>query len=61
MQPFRRAQFRNLGRLAKSHASTIGVVVAILRGDRAGAAEAMRSHIMTVWQEYAAYAEAAAR
>ena len=32
--PFRRAQFRNLGRLAKSHAEHDRVVVAILRGDR---------------------------
>ncbi len=61
VQPFRRAQFRNLGRLAKSYAEHDRVVVAILQGDRAAAAEAMRSHIMTVWQEYAAYAEAAAR
>jgi DNA-binding GntR family transcriptional regulator len=58
VQPFRRAQFRNLGRLAKSYAEHDRVVVAILQGDRAAAAEAMRSHIMTVWQEYAAYAEA---
>ena len=60
VQPFRRAQFRNLGRLAKSYAEHDRVVVAILQGDRAAAAEAMRSHIMTVWQEYAAYAEATA-
>ena len=37
VQPFRRAQFRNLGRLAKSHAEHDRVVVAILRGDRVGA------------------------
>ena len=55
VQPFRRAQFRNLGRLAKSHVEHDRVVVAILRGDRAGAAEAMRVHIMTVWEEYTAY------
>ena len=55
VQPFRRAQFRNLGRLAKSHMEHDRVVVAILRGDRAGAVEAMRIHIMTVWEEYAAY------
>src|SRR5947208_396030 len=42
-QPFRRAQFRNLGRLAKSHAEHDRIVVAILRGDRAGAAAAMRA------------------
>ena len=34
VQPFRRAQFRNLGRLAKSHAEHDRVVVAILRGDK---------------------------
>ncbi len=37
VQPFRRAQFRNLGRLAKSHAEHDRVVVAIMRGDRVGA------------------------
>ena len=35
VQPFRRAQFRNLGRLAKSHAEHDRVVVAIMRGDKA--------------------------
>jgi DNA-binding GntR family transcriptional regulator len=57
VQPFRRAQFRNLGRLAKSHLEHDRVVVAILRGDRDGAASAMREHIMLVCQEYEAYAE----
>jgi len=57
VQPFRRAQFRNLGRLAKSHAEHDRVVVAILRGDRDGAATAMREHIMLVCDEYEAYAE----
>ena len=56
VQPFRRAQFRNLGRLAKSHAEHDLVVAAILRGDREGAARAMRDHIMTVREEYEAYA-----
>ena len=41
--------------------SATRVVVAILQGDRAAATEAMRSHIMTVWQEYTAYAQATAR
>lgn len=54
--PFRRAQFRNLGRLAKSHVEHDRVMVAILRGDRARAAEAMRAHIITVGVEYEAYA-----
>jgi DNA-binding GntR family transcriptional regulator len=56
VQPFRRAQFRNLGRLAKSHQEHDRVVVAILRGDRAGAASAMRAHITTVGREYELYA-----
>ena len=56
VQPFRRAQFRNLGRLAKSHAEHDRVVVAILRGDRLGAAVAMRAHIELVRGEYEVYA-----
>jgi DNA-binding GntR family transcriptional regulator len=56
VQPFRRAQFRNLGRLAKSHAEHDRVVVAIMRGDRAGAAAAMRAHIELVHGEYELYA-----
>jgi DNA-binding GntR family transcriptional regulator len=56
VQPFRRAQFRNLGRLAKSHAEHDRVVVAILRGDRIGAAGAMRAHIELVRGEYEIYA-----
>src|SRR3954449_5890537 len=57
VQPFRRAQFRNLGRLAKSHAEHDRVVVAIMRGDRNGAASAMRAHIERVHGEYALYAD----
>jgi DNA-binding GntR family transcriptional regulator len=57
VQPFRRAQFRNLGRMAKSHVEHDRVVVAILRGDREGAAGAMRLHIMKVRDEYEAYAD----
>ncbi len=56
VQPFRRAQFRNLGRLAKSHAEHDRVVVAILRGDKTGAAAAMRAHIELVRDEYEIYA-----
>jgi DNA-binding GntR family transcriptional regulator len=56
VQPFRRAQFRNLGRLAKSHAEHDRVVVAILRGDKNGAAAAMRAHIELVRGEYEIYA-----
>lgn len=57
VQPFRRAQFRNLGRLAKSQAEHDRVVVAIMRGDRSGAASAMRAHIELVRDEYELYAE----
>ena len=56
VQPFRRAQFRNLGRLAKSHLEHDRVMVAILRGDRSGAAAAMRAHIEQVRGEYEVYA-----
>jgi DNA-binding GntR family transcriptional regulator len=56
VQPFRRAQFRNLGRLAKSHAEHDRVVVAIMRGDKAGAVAAMRAHIELVRDEYELYA-----
>jgi DNA-binding GntR family transcriptional regulator len=55
VQPFRRAQFRNLGRLAKSHDEHDRVVTAILRADAAAAQKAMRDHIMTVFDEYEAY------
>jgi DNA-binding GntR family transcriptional regulator len=57
VQPFRRAQFRNLGRLAKSHVEHDQIVEAILRGDRASAAGAMRAHILTVRDEYEHYLE----
>jgi DNA-binding GntR family transcriptional regulator len=56
VQPFRRAQFRNLGRLAKSQMEHDRVVVAIMRGDRSGAAQAMRDHIELVRGEYELYA-----
>ncbi len=56
VQPFRRAQFRNLGRLAKSHQEHDLVVTAIMRGDREGAMRAMRDHIVTVRVEYEMYA-----
>src|SRR5256885_1851602 len=55
-QPFRRAQFRHLGRLAQSHAEHDRVVVAIMRGDKTGAAAAMRAHIELVRGEYEIYA-----
>lgn len=57
VQPFRRAQFRNLGRLAKSHSEHDLVIQAILRGAGAQAASAMHAHIMTVREEYVLYTE----
>src|SRR5690606_32120008 len=43
--PFRRSQFRVLGRLQDSHAEHDRVVQAILCGDAAGAETAMRGHV----------------
>jgi DNA-binding GntR family transcriptional regulator len=57
VQPFRRAQFRNLGRLAKSHVEHDRVVQAILRGERVLAAQTMYAHIITVRDEYWHYKE----
>jgi DNA-binding GntR family transcriptional regulator len=48
LNPFRRAQFNLLGRLASSHCEHDGVVQAILRGDGEMAAQTMRSHVLTV-------------
>lgn len=53
--PFRRAQFRNIGRLAKSHAEHDQILTAILRGECLRAGEAMRTHITTVRKEYETY------
>jgi DNA-binding GntR family transcriptional regulator len=57
VQPFRRAQFRILGRLAKSHLEHDRVVQAILRGERVLAAQTMHAHIITVRDEYEHYTE----
>lgn len=48
LQPFRRAQFGELGRLLKSHAEHGVIVEAILRGSREEAEQAMRRHISIV-------------
>lgn len=56
LQPFRQAQFAQLGRLAASHAEHTMVVEAIVRGDRTAAEGAMRDHIGYVevaWHEFA--------
>ncbi|QFR32479.1 GntR family transcriptional regulator [Ancylobacter sp. TS-1] len=57
LSPFRRAQFRALGRLALSHTEHDRVTTAILRGDRDAAANAMRSHIAIVHDAYEQYAQ----
>ncbi|WP_205409243.1 GntR family transcriptional regulator [Ancylobacter rudongensis] len=57
LSPFRRAQFRALGRLALSHSEHERVTTAILRGDRDGAAAAMRDHIAIVHDAYEQYAQ----
>jgi DNA-binding GntR family transcriptional regulator len=57
VQPFRRAQFRLIGRLAKSHVEHDRVVQAILRGERTTAAQVMYQHIIKVRDEYEHYLE----
>jgi DNA-binding GntR family transcriptional regulator len=57
LSPFRRAQFRNRGRLAKSHEEHDRVVLATLRGDCRAAAESMRQHVIQVHAEYEVFAE----
>jgi DNA-binding GntR family transcriptional regulator len=53
--PFSRAQFRTLGRLARSHAEHEAIVRAILSEDSATAAEVMKGHIGSVHDAYAIY------
>lgn len=48
LAPFRRAQFRIPGRLAKSWDEHDAIVTAILRGDAAGAEAAARAHVSIV-------------
>lgn len=55
LQPFRRAQFRTLGRLSKSFGEHQMIVDAIERGDREGAMAAMRDHLGTVEQAFEDY------
>ena len=55
--PFRRAQFRATGRLGGSYQEHDLIVEAILRGDQAGASEAMRAHIGIVRDAFRSYAE----
>ena len=46
--PFRRAQFDDLGRLAKSHGEHGAVILAIERGDGQAAYDRMRAHLSVV-------------
>jgi DNA-binding GntR family transcriptional regulator len=58
LQPFRRAQFSNLGRLTRSHAEHGQVVEAILQGNRIEAGALMRAHITLVedaWNDFAGH------
>ena len=48
LAPFRRAQFRIPGRLAKSWDEHDAIVTAVLRGDAAGAEAAARAHVAIV-------------
>jgi DNA-binding GntR family transcriptional regulator len=52
LQPFRRAQFSTLGRLAKSHAEHELILEAILRGNQTEAERMMHSHITLVEGAY---------
>jgi DNA-binding GntR family transcriptional regulator len=53
--PFSRAQFRNMGRLAKSHAEHEAVVAAICKGQSAEAVALMKAHIGYVHDAYVGY------
>ncbi|MDR3495816.1 MAG: GntR family transcriptional regulator [Ancalomicrobiaceae bacterium] len=57
LSPFRRAQFRTLGRLAVSHEEHDRVVQAILRGDKDAAAREMRTHIGSVHHSFTVFSE----
>jgi len=57
VQPFRRSQFRALGRLASSFAEHDRILAAVLRGDAPGAAAAMRDHVEQVAAASAAQIE----
>jgi DNA-binding GntR family transcriptional regulator len=53
--PFSRAQFRNLGRLARSHGEHEGVLAAICRRERETAMALMKDHIGYVHDAYLGY------
>ena len=55
LAPFRRAQFRQSGRLAESFHEHDRIVLAILAGDRDRATREMRDHIGTVKEAFDRY------
>ena len=56
LAPFRRAQFRLSGRLAKSWDEHDAIVTAILRGDSQGAGAAAKAHVSIVSEASAVFA-----
>ena len=60
LAPFRRAQFRLLGRLAKSWEEHDAIVTAIMRADGNAAGEAARAHVTSVSNASAVFAQSAA-
>jgi DNA-binding GntR family transcriptional regulator len=61
LAPFRRAQFRLLGRLRKSWEEHDAIVTAILRGDTETAGRAARAHVFKVGAASASFVSAAGR
>ena len=59
LAPFRRAQFRTMGRLPRSHAEHGAVVQAILSGDAGAAHAAMLHHVSLVEDAFDAFTTAA--
>lgn len=53
--PFSRAQFRNMGRLAKSYEEHARIIAAILARDAKTASRVMRAHIGSVYDAYTGY------
>ena len=53
--PFSRAQFRNMGRLARSHEEHARIIAAILARDARTASRVMRAHIGSVYDAYTGY------
>ena len=59
LAPFRRAQFRLSGRLAKSWDEHDAIVTAVLRGDTLGAGAAAKAHVSIVSEASAVFATGA--